>query len=312
MKFALIPPGEFQMGSPNSERWRGGNEQQHCVRITKPFYLGVYEITQSEFEHMMGRNPSGFSNGGGQAEAVKGLDTSRYPVETVTWYDAVEFCNTLSEKEARRPYYRIAGIARHAKGWIKDAQVSIEGGGGYHLPTEAQWEYACRAGTTTPFNFGAANNGALSNCNGQAPYGTEEQGPALGRTVPVGSYRPNAFGLYDMHGNVWEWCWDVYDEAYYKNSPESDPAGPSGGSRRVNRGGNWRREAAFSRSAVRPSRAGVPVLRPGIPRGPQFRGDPIAGAGGQMSAARKSCVRRTNGKHRGRCHAPCSGQLTPE
>jgi formylglycine-generating enzyme required for sulfatase activity/serine/threonine protein kinase len=275
MKLVLIPPGEFQMGSPKSERSRGGNEQQHRVRITKPYYLGAYEITQSEFERVTGRNPSYFSNGGDQAEAATGVDTSRYPVESVTWYDAVEFCNKLSEKEGRRPYYRIAGIEREAQGSIIGAKVSVDGGGGYRLPTEAQWEYACRAGTTTPFNFGKADNGAESNCSGQSPYGTEEQGPALGRTVPVGSHQPNAFGLYDMHGNVWEWCWDVFDDSYHKNSAESDsrgvsrtpkairkksktndalesdPAGPSGGSERVRRGGSWLGGAARSRSAFR-------------------------------------------------------------
>jgi formylglycine-generating enzyme required for sulfatase activity len=199
-------------------------------------------------------------------------------VDTVTWYDAVEFCNKLSEKEGLRPYYRLAGIEREADGSIKEAKVSVAGGGGYRLPTEAQWEYACRAGTTTPFNFGTAGNGALSNCNGKAPYGTEEQGPALGSTVPVGSYRPNAFGLYDMHGNVWEWCWDVYDKAYYKslpasapagpsrtpkvvrkksktkNSPASETAGPSGGSNRVFRGGGWPWFAVDCRAASRDRR----------------------------------------------------------
>ncbi len=273
MKLALIPPGEFQMGSPESERQRNGNEQQHRVRITNPFYLGVYEITQSEFEQVMGRNPSAFSNGGGQAEAATGVDTSRYPVESVTWYEAIEFCNKLSEKEGRQPYYRLALIEREDNGSIKAAKVSIEEGGGYRLPTEAQWEYACRAGTTTPFNFGTANNGTESNCNGKRPDGTEEQGPALGRPVPVGSYRPNAWGLYDMPGNVWEWCWDVYDEAYYKNpaesdtphsrtakvrkksntknSAKSDPLGPSGGSDRVMRGGAWGALALECRAAHR-------------------------------------------------------------
>jgi formylglycine-generating enzyme required for sulfatase activity len=246
MKLALIPPGEFRMGTTKSE-----TEQQHRVRITKPFYLGVYEVTQSEFEHVTARNPSDFSNGGRQPEEVSGVDTSRYPVDSVTWYDAVEFCNKLSEKEGRRPYYQIADIEREGDGLIRDAKVSVEGGSGYRLPTEAQWEYACRAGTTTPFNFGTADNGTECNCNGRWPDGTEVQGPALGRTVPVGSYRPNAWGLYDMHGNVWEWCWDFLDKTYYKHSPASDPAGPAEGSLRVNRGGSYFFGGLYCRSATR-------------------------------------------------------------
>ena len=275
MKLALIPPGDFLMGSPDSERRRHLSEPQHRVRITKPFYLGVYEITQGEFERVMGRNPSAFSNGGGPTEAATGVDTSRYPVEMVNWFDALEFCNKLSEKEGRPPYYRIAGIERNSAGWIREAKVTVAGGGGYLLPTEAQWEYACRAGTTTPFSFGTANNGAECNCVGKAPYGTEEQGPSIGMNAPVGSYRPNAFGLYDMHGNVWEWCWDLYNASYYKHSPESDPPGPiralsttrknpstknkrepdptrpPDGPNRVHRGGCWSNIARDCRSADR-------------------------------------------------------------
>ncbi|HEV3298087.1 MAG TPA: SUMF1/EgtB/PvdO family nonheme iron enzyme [Planctomycetaceae bacterium] len=239
MKLALIPPGEFQMGSPNSEPYHRDDEHQHHVRITKPFYLGVYDVTQREFQEVLGRNPSGFRNSGGEMDSGTGPDTSRRPVETVTWFDAIEFCNKLSEKEGRPTYYKIGNIKRERELWIKQADVSIAGGAGYRLPTEAQWEYACRAGTTTPFNFGALNNGLDCNCNGTAPYGTSEKGPALGTTAPVGSYRPNAFGLYDMHGNVWQWCWDAYEPEYYAASPESDPPGPPAGARRVFRGGSW-------------------------------------------------------------------------
>jgi formylglycine-generating enzyme required for sulfatase activity len=173
----------------------------------------------------------------------------------MSWYDAVAFCNKLSVKEGRRPYYRIAGISRAEGGWIKDATVTIEGGDGYRLPTEAEWEYACRAGTKTPFSFGSENNGTLSNCKGDAPYGTNEKGPMWGRTVPVGSYRPNAFGLYDMHGNVWEWCWDIADNDYYTHAPASDPAGPSTGRDRVTRGGSWGSYPNGCRSACRGSDA---------------------------------------------------------
>ena len=283
MKLALIPPGELWMGSPLTEKERSGDEWRHSVEITKPFYLGVYEVTQTEFEQLMGRNPSFFSNSGGQAKVATGVDTSRYPVDSVTWYEAVEFCNKLSEKEQRQPYYRLADIERDAGGSIKLANVNIAGGGGYRLPTEAQWEYACRAGTTTPFNFGTADNGAYSNCNGKAPYGIKHKGPNLGSTVPVGGYRPNAFGLYDMHGNVWEWCWDEYQGDYHKNSSVSDSPGPSptpnvarkeskaknsaasdpsgspGAWLRVCRGGDWSTPARWCRSAMRDKR--VPASR---------------------------------------------------
>jgi formylglycine-generating enzyme required for sulfatase activity/serine/threonine protein kinase len=262
MKLALIPPGEFQMGSPESEAGRGRDEPQHRVRITKPFYLSVDEITQSEFERVMGRNPSWFSNTGGPAEAATGVDTSRYPVENVTWYDAVEFCNKLSEQDGRRPHYLLVDIEREGDGSIKEAKASIEEGGGYCLPTEAQWEYACRAGTMTPFSFGTANNATECNCNGTLPYGTEVQGPALGRTTAVGSYRPNAFGLYDMHGNVNEWCWDIFDRAYYRHSPETDPAGPGGTPSKVTRKRSRTKKSPES-DAAEPSGDPLRVLRGG-------------------------------------------------
>jgi formylglycine-generating enzyme required for sulfatase activity len=146
--------------------------------------------------------------------------------------------------EGVRPYYRISTTDRLTGGSINAAKVEISGGTGYRLPTEAEWEYACRAGTTTPFNFGAVNDGSHCNCNdkGAYPDGSAPQRPALGRTIPVGSYRPNAFGLFDMHGNVWEWCWDTYANDHKKGTA---------GARRVNRGGSWGSFPVYCRSAVR-------------------------------------------------------------
>lgn len=229
MKLVLIPPGEFMMGSPESEERHLSHEgPQHRVRITRPFYLGVYEVTQEAYERVMGTNPSDFSRDGRDGNWVSGQDTSRFPVESVTWNDAVEFCRRLSVLPAER-----------------------SAGREYRLPTEAQWEYACRAGTTTPFHFGSVLNGRQANCGGNNPYGTSEKGPYLRRTTTVGSYSANGFGLYDMHGNVWEWCSDWYDENYYANSPVDDPQGPASGLHRVSRGGGWLSYAWGCRSADR-------------------------------------------------------------
>jgi formylglycine-generating enzyme required for sulfatase activity len=193
------------------------------VQITKPFYLGVYEVTQGEYEKVMGKNPSNFSRLGGGKEKVAGIDTARFPVERVSWDDAQEFCRGLSSKEGRQ----------------------------YRLPTEAQWEYACRGGTKTPFNFGGALNGDQANMNGNYPYGTTTKGEYLKRPTPVGTYSSNAFGLYDMHGNVWEWCSDWFGGDYYAKSPASDPPGPSIGRFGVIRGGGWDLNAVSCRSANR-------------------------------------------------------------
>lgn len=224
MKLTLIPAGSFQMGSPNSEEDRDDDEgPRHRVQLKQSFYLGVYEVTQSEYEQLIGSNPSYYSSEGGGSEQVRGKDTSRFPVESVSWEDAIEFCKKLSAKEGHT----------------------------YRLPTEAEWEYACRAGTTTPFHFGSRLNGDKANVKGTSPYGTEENGPYLKRPTTVVSYSPNAFGLYDMHGNVWEWCQDWYETYYYRKSPSTDPTGPSSGSSRVLRGGSWLDGAHFVRSAGR-------------------------------------------------------------
>lgn len=238
MKFRLIPPGEFMMGSTKLERQlaledaRATNDQasikridtegpQHQVRITKPFYLGVYEVTQGEYEHVVEMNPSHFSH-------LPRMDTSRFPVEMITWRDAANFCQCLSSMPAEK-------LAGHA----------------YRLPTEAEWEYACRAGTATPFHFGNQLDGREANCRGILPYGTVEEGPNLGRTTTVGSYQPNAFGLYDMHGNVKEWCQDWYRANYYSDSAIEDPAGPEKGLERVYRSRGWGDLPGTCRSAYR-------------------------------------------------------------
>jgi serine/threonine protein kinase/formylglycine-generating enzyme required for sulfatase activity len=256
MKFALIPAGTFHMGAPPSEREPSSREDerpQHRVQITQPFYLGVYEVTQQEFERVTGRDPSLFrpTSDSGKDAVGAGRDTRRFPVETVSWFDAVDFCNQLSQLEGLQPYYRISGIEPNDDRSIRAASVTIAGGEGYRLPTEAQWEYACRAGTVTPFYFGRTNNGREANVDGENPYGTEETGPLVRRPVEVGSYPSNAFGLYDMHGNVWEWCQDWYDDAYYARSPTDDPLGPEMGERRVERGGCYISHAEFSRSSAR-------------------------------------------------------------
>jgi formylglycine-generating enzyme required for sulfatase activity len=228
MRLALIPAGKFSMGSPESEEDHRDSEYQHQVWITKAFYLGVYEVTQEEYERVMRTNPSYFSAGGSGKGRVSGMDTSRFPVEGVSWEDAVEYCRKLSALPAES-----------------------SAGRDYRLPTEAEWEYACRAGTTTPFHFGLQLNGREANCNAgypNDPDGTDREGPYLGRTTTVGSYQPNAFGLYDMHGNVWEWCQDFYKAEYYRRSPLNDPQGPASvpswvAPFRVFRGGGWAHNA---------------------------------------------------------------------
>ncbi len=182
MKFVLIPEGEFEMGDE-------AEAPVHRVRIAKPFYMGMYEVTQSQYERVMGTNPSYFSANGDGKGKVAGLNTSDFPVEDLNWFNAQEFYENLEKLSEERQKNRK-----------------------YRLPTEAEWEYACRAGTKSKFHFGDVLDGSQANVNGKLPEGTKNHGPYLERTTTVGSYAPNAFGLFDMHGNVREYCYNSFED----------------------------------------------------------------------------------------------------
>jgi formylglycine-generating enzyme required for sulfatase activity/serine/threonine protein kinase len=232
MRLVLIPAGTFTMGSPPVEADRHEYEgPQHQVEITTPLYLGVYEVTQAQYREVMGNNPSHFSPTGGGKEEVGNQDTDLLPVENVSWEDAVKFCERLSARPQEKQSGRV-----------------------YRLPTEAEWEYACRGGASYPysvFHFGNAISSQQANFDGRYPYGGAAAGDYLGRTTKVGSYEPNKFGLFDMSGNVWEWCQDWYGENYYKASPRQDPQGPRNGSLRILRGGSWDVVGQLCRAAFR-------------------------------------------------------------
>jgi uncharacterized protein (TIGR02996 family) len=228
IEFAWIPSGSFLMGSPSEEPERSDDEVRHRVTLTAPFWMGVYPVTQAQWQAVTGRNPSSFSPQGPRSERIAALadaEIERQPVESLPWSAASEFCAQLSER-----------LGRHIA-----------------LPTEAQWEYACRAGTTTPFHFGHCLDGSLANCNGGIPYGTTTTGPSPNRPTPVGTsaYPPNAWGLYEMAGNVWEMCRDVY-RSDYENLSALDPCyDPGTDEPRVLRGGSWGIRARWCRSTDR-------------------------------------------------------------
>jgi formylglycine-generating enzyme required for sulfatase activity len=226
-----ISGGTFNMGSPANEANRNNDEARHQVTVTS-FYMSKYIVTQEEYEAIMGTNPSRF-----RQEGVK------TPVENVSWFDAVEFCNRLSESEGLTPVYTITGTGNdRTVTWNRD-------GNGYRLPTEAEWEYACRAETTTTFNTGNNINTAQANYDGTSPYNNNPAGLYMRRTKPVGNFEANAWGLYDMHGNVWEWSWDWYGN--YITTAQTDPIGPASGTYRLLRGGSWFDGGRNIRSAVR-------------------------------------------------------------
>ncbi len=229
MKLVRIPSGEFLMGSADSDP--GGREDEkppHRVRLSRSFYMGIYEVTQGQYQQIMQANPSSFTKAGLLGDRAEQLDASQLPVENVTWYGALEFCRRLSHRASEKEAGRV-----------------------YRLPTEAEWEYACRAGTTTVFNFGDSLSSEQANFNGNFPFGNAGKAVFLNRTTTVGSYPPNAFGLYDMHGNLHEWCLDKFDRDYYSRSPGEDPTGPEKGTSPVIRGGDWYSDGRDCRSAFR-------------------------------------------------------------
>ena len=212
MELVFIPPGRFLMGSPASEPHREPDEGPlHPVRLTRGFWLGTHLVTQNQWRSLLGTQPPGRFQG------------RLLPVDGVNWVDCPEVLESLSRGTARR----------------------------YRLPTEAEWEYACRAFTTTPFSHGFSLSSHQANFDGNSAYGGAAIGPWLGESTRISSYPPNPFGLSDMHGNVWEWCADWYDESYYAASPTIDPPGPTAGSVRVLRGGSWYSHGWACRAANR-------------------------------------------------------------
>jgi formylglycine-generating enzyme required for sulfatase activity len=249
MRLVLIPAGTFSMGSPESEKDRSPDEVRHEVTISKPFYLGVYTITRGQFRQFV--NDTGYKTeaeadgkgGFGWNAAMRDLkydakyswrdpgfeQTDEHPVVIVSWKDAVKYAEWLGSKDGQT----------------------------YRLPTEAEWEYACRAGSTTKFYFGdddeeLVHYGNLADASFRQAsgktYGTKED-DGFAFTAPVGRFQPNGFGLYDMYGNACQWCADWYGE--YPHGAVTDPVGPASGQSRVFRSGGWRSVAAYCRSALR-------------------------------------------------------------
>jgi formylglycine-generating enzyme required for sulfatase activity len=232
---AWIPPGTFLMGSPPNDVGQDPDETQHTVTLSRGFYIGKFLVTQSDFLTVLGRNPSYFSS----SNYLYWDDLSR-PVEQVSWNDAQTYCMQLNQIEQQ--------AGRLPAGWA------------YRLPTESEWEYACRAGTITAFYFGNAIYDGMANFNSHYEYDASigdipDPNPPgyVGMTLAVGSYQANPWGLFDTHGNIWEWCQDWYGA--YPAGPVTDPQGAVSGSARVFRGGAWSYVGRYCRSAARNSDA---------------------------------------------------------
>ncbi|OCR01274.1 hypothetical protein BCD67_25775 [Oscillatoriales cyanobacterium USR001] len=210
LEMILVPGGRFDMGSPNTEVGCDRDEwPQHNVNIS-PFFMSKYKVTQSQWEAVMGNNPSNFKG-------------AQRPIENISWNDAVAFCQKLTQKTGKH----------------------------YRLSSEAEWEYACRAGTKTPFYFGETIAPNLVNYDGNYPYGSAPKGLDRGQTTDVGIFPPNAFGLYDMHGNLWEWCSDGYHSNYNGAPNDGSSWKTPTDNFRVQRGGCWKNDAVYCRTAIR-------------------------------------------------------------
>ena len=215
MTFAWIPPGTFLMGSPAEEPERIDNESLHKVALAQSFYLGIHTVTQAQWQAVMGNNPSHFKR--------RKRQDKNSPVQRASWDDCQAFCTKLSQREGKR----------------------------YGLPSESEWEYACRAGTATPFFFGDTLSTDQANHNGNYPYNQGARREYRLKATSVGSFPPNAWGLFDMHGNVWEWCQDEYKEYKDLDTKNSLEIGNIVENARVLRGGSWNFVAWLCRAAVR-------------------------------------------------------------
>lgn len=209
MKFVWIPPGQFQMGSPKDEKQRSPDEHQHKITLSKGFYMAVTLVTQEQWKEVMEKNPSMFAG------------EKNLPVDSVTWNECQDFLKKLKAKDKKA----------------------------YRLPTEAEWEYACRAGTTTPYSFGETITAKQANFLDSEIAEKGKKDLSRFKTTPVGAFPANAWGLHDMHANLWQWCQDWYGE--YPQKDVADPQGPMKGPGRVARGGSWFDRADRCRSAAR-------------------------------------------------------------
>ncbi len=221
MSFVLIPAGEFERARDGEVDSSADEQPRHRVQISRDFLVGQHEVTQSQYQEVTGKNPSWFSPQGEGSAQVPGMDTSQFPVENVTWFDCVDLANRLSLREGRQPYYRLSG-EQLAGDKITNATVTVAGGDGYRLLTEAEWEYVARAGTATVFPWGDSPAPQLANFEGGIHrFRSPADGKNWQRPVPVGSYGPNPWGLYDTAGNVWEWVWDWYGGMSTSGTPAS-------------------------------------------------------------------------------------------